>query len=319
MAEDFYSTLGVPKNADADAIKKAYRKLARDLHPDKNPGDAKGEARFKAVNRAFEVLHDKDKRQIYDEFGEEGLREGFDVEKARAFKNFQQRGGRRGGVGGMGGQGVPIDIEDLFGGGGFSASSFGGGGFADAFANARRRPSRGSDIEQPIRIDFISAVKGTSLELRSAGAETVTVRVPAGANNGSRIRIRGHGAPSRNGGPPGDLILVTEVAPHPLFTREGEDLYLDVPITVSEAFHGAKVKVPTIDGAVTVKVPPQTQSGTKLRLRGKGVARKGKESGDMYVRFMVHIPVGSAPELAELVSKLGAFEAGEPLRANLKL
>jgi curved DNA-binding protein len=321
---DFYSVLGVPKDADTATIKKTYRKLARDLHPDKNPGNKAMETRFKEVNRAYEVLGDDAKRKLYDEFGEDALREGFDAEKQRAYSQWQSRaangGGFRGGGGGFRGG---VNIEDLFSGQVPGGSAGGGDGdpFADLFGRASRRrgPVRGSDIEQELTVDFVSAVRGTALQLRNPSApEPVTVRIPPGAGEGSRVRIKGQGAASPNGGPNGDLILVIHVEAHPLFTRDGDDLTLEVPITASEAIKGGKVKVPTFEGDVTVKVPPGTQSGTKLRLRGKGVVRKGREPGDLYARFMVHVPTGSDAKLLELADELEKLEAGD-VRANLHI
>ena len=325
MATDFYSVLGVPKDADAATIKKSYRKLARDLHPDKNPGNKAMETRFKEVNRAYEVLGDDAKRKLYDEFGEDALREGFDPEKQRAYAQWQSRaanggGGFRGAGGGFGGA---VNLEDLFSGAVPGGNAGGGEGdpFADLFGRASRRrgPVRGRDHEQELTVDFVSAVRGTSLQLRNPSSpEPVTVRIPPGAAEGSRVRIKGQGAASPNGGPNGDLILVIHVEPHALFTREGDDLTLEVPITTSEAIKGSKVKVPTFDGDVQVKVPAGTQSGTKLRLRGKGVARKGREPGDLYVRFMVHVPSGSDPKLLELADELAKLEHGD-VRANLHI
>jgi curved DNA-binding protein len=322
MAEDLYATLGVPKDADAATIKKTYRKLARDLHPDKNPGNKASESRFKSVNHAYDVLGDDTKRKLYDEFGEEALREGFDAEKARAYKQWQSRaraggGGFRGG-GGYGGGAV--NLEDLFS-GSVPGGSVEGDPFGDLFGRASRRrgPVKGRDYEQELTIDFTSAVKGTSLQLRNPSSpEPVTVRIPPGAEEGSRVRIKGQGAASPNAGPNGDLILVIHVEPHPLFKRDGDDLELEVPIWVSEAIKGAKVKVPTFEGDVTVKVPPGTQSGTKLRLRGKGVVRKGRDPGDLYVRFMVHVPPSTSPRLLELADEVAELETGD-VRANLHI
>src|SRR5262245_11765041 len=169
MADDFYAVLGVPKSADADAIKKAYRKLARDLHPDKNPGNKSAETRFKSVNRAYETLSNPDKRKLYDEFGEDALREGFDADKARAYRNWQSRGGGNG-YASVGGQ--RVSLEDLFGGVGVGGGGFSGGDpFSDLFGRGARTrgPMRGQDLEQELTIDFVSAVRGTSLELRREG------------------------------------------------------------------------------------------------------------------------------------------------------
>ena len=322
MAEDLYAVLGVPRGADADAVKKAYRKLAKDLHPDKNPGNKQAESRFKSVNHAYEVISDEKKRKLYDEFGEEGLREGFDAANARAYAQWgkQQQGG---GGGGRGGRtratvnGQPVDLEDLFGGGNAGVGDV----FGDLFGRGRRRgPMKGQDLESEITIDFASALKGTSLELRprGGGGTPVTVRTPPGAHEGSRIRIAGHGGPSPNGGPPGDLLLTIHVEPHPFFRREGDDLHLDLPLTVHEAYLGAKVKVPTVDGSVSLKVPPRTQGGATMRLRGKGVAKKGHEPGDLYVHFQIKLPEAQSPELDALIEKLAVFDKGDP-RAAIKL
>jgi len=316
MAEDLYAVLGVPKDADAATIKKQYRKLARDLHPDKNPGDKAKEAKFKVVNHAYETLHDEKKRKLYDEFGEEAVREGFDAEKARAYKQWQSRSGNGGGF--RGGGGGAVNLEDLFSGAVPGGSAVGGDPFADLFGRQQRRrgPQKGRDFEQELTVDFVSAVKGTSLQLRNPSSpEPVTVRIPPGASEGSRVRIPGQGGASPNGGPSGDLLLVIHVEPHALFTRDGDDLQLEVPIWVSEALKGSKVKVPTFDGDVMVKVPPGTSSGTKLRLRGKGVVRKGKEPGDLYVRFMVHVPKDAPESIADELAKLET----DDLRTTLKI
>jgi curved DNA-binding protein len=316
MAESFYDVLGVSKTADADVIKKAYRKLAKDLHPDRNPGNKKAEERFKSVNRAFDALGDPKKRALYDEFGEESLNAGFDPEKVRAYKNWASQQGR-GGPGGGDPFAQGVRLEDLFG-----ANARGGGAgeagdlFGDLFGRASRRrsPQKGQDLESEVTVDFASAVRGTTLELhgRSGEGAPVTVRIPAGADEGSRVRIAGQGAPSPNGGARGDLILVIHVEPHPHFRREGDDLHLAVPITIAEAYKGAKVKVPTIDGSVSLKVPPKSQTGTVVRLRGKGVAKRGKSAGDLYVHFEVQIPTEDDPKLASLIDELAAFQKDDP-------
>ena len=317
MADDFYAVLGVPKSAAADAIKKAYRKLARDLHPDKNPGNKETEARFKKVNRAYETLHDAKKRALYDEFGEEALREGFDAEQARAHRAYG--GGRGGGggnpfAGGVRGRAHQVNLEDLFGG------QAGGGDFGDLFGRGGRArgPVKGEDLEQELTVDFDAAVKGTTLQLRQQGAvETVTVRIPPGADDGSRVRIPGQGGRSPNGGPSGDLILVIRVKAHPLFRREGDDLHIEVPIHVSEAIKGGKVKVPTFEGTVQVKVPPSTPSGGMLRVRGKGVERKNRPKGDLYVHFVIHIPEKPSSELDKIADEIAKLEDPN-LRAKLE-
>lgn len=305
MARDLYSVLGVSRDADEETIKKAFRKLAMKYHPDKNPGKA-NEQKFKEINQAHEVLSDKKKRALYDEFGEESLSQNFDPERARAYRRYASA--RAGG-----GRGVPggFDVQEIFG--GVGGADF-GDLLGDLFGRARgagvgRRThtvrSRGSDIEQDLTIDFVSAVRGTTLQLQRPGeSEPVTVRVPPGAAEGSRLRIRGQGAPGIGGGEPGDLLLNIHVTPHPYFKREGDDLHLDVPITLGEAYRGDKIRIPTPDGEVTLKVPARTQTGQVLRLRGKGIARKGKEPGDLYVKFLVHVPTVDDPEVAKAIDLL---------------
>jgi curved DNA-binding protein len=314
MADDLYAILGVPKNAEASVIKKAYRKLAGQLHPDKNPGNKGAESRFKEVNRAYDVLSDAKKRKLYDEFGDEGLREGFDPERVRAYRDWSSRQ-RRGSPAGPDGGAQTFDLEDMLG--GSNASGF-GDLFGDLIGRARRTrgPAKGPDLESEITIDFASAVRGATLELRPQGQASapVTVRIPAGADEGSRVRIPGQGGPSPNGGPRGDLVLTIHVTPHPYFRREGDDLHLDLPVTIAEAYQGARVKVPTVEAPVTLKIPERTQSGNVVRLRGKGVAKKGRAAGDLYVHFLVHIPADESPEVAQLIDRIAQFQPEDPRR-----
>jgi curved DNA-binding protein len=309
MSADLYKELGVSKGASADEIKKAYKKLAGQLHPDRNPGDQKVEARFKAVNRAYQVLHDADKRKLYDEFGEESLREGFNAAATRAYRNAAQATGARRARGGG------INFEDFQGGPG------GGGGFGDLLGElfsgggrgARRGGAapKGADIASEVAIDFVSAIRGAELRVRlQDGGEEVTVRVPAGAGDGDKVRVAGHGAPSMMGGPPGDLVIAVRVGPHPFFKREGLDLQLNLPITVGEAHRGAKVKVPTPDGVVTLSVPKHAQSGQEMRLKGKGVKRAGKQ-GDLYVTFLVKLPAQDSEEIEQAVETLENAMTGD--------
>jgi curved DNA-binding protein len=305
MATDLYKELGVSKSASADEIKKVYKKLAAQLHPDKNPGDQKVEARFKSVNRAYQVLSDPEKRRLYDEFGEDSLREGFNPAAARAYRNAAQAAGARRARGGG------VSFEDLGG---------GGAGFGDIFGDlfgaargGRRGPAsaKGSDIASEVAIDFVSAIRGAELRLRlQDGGEEVTVRVPPGAGEGDKVRVAGHGAPSMMGGPPGDLIITVHVNPHPYFERDGIDLYLNLPITVGEAHRGAKVRIPTPDGAVTLSVPKLAQSGQELRLKGKGVKRASKQ-GDLYVRFLIKLPAQESEEIEAAVTALESAMTGD--------
>ena len=310
MATDLYKELGVSKSASADEIKKVYKKLASQLHPDRNPGDEKVEARFKAVNRAYQVLSDAEKRRLYDEFGEESLREGFNAAATRAYRSAAQAAGARRARGGG------INFEDFNG-----AVGGGSGGFGDIFGDlfgggrgGRRGPAasaKGSDVASEVAIDFVSAIRGAELRLKvQDGGDDVTVRVPPGAGEGDKVRVAGHGAPSMMGGPPGDLVITVHVNPHPFFERDGLDLYLNLPVTVGEAHRGAKVRVPTPDGPVTLSVPKHAQSGQEARLKGKGVKR-GPKQGDLYVRFLVKLPAQDSDEIEKAVEVLEAAMAGD--------
>lgn len=311
MATDLYKELGVSKSATADEIKKVYKKLAGQLHPDRNPGDQKVEARFKAVNRAYQVLHDPEKRRLYDEFGEESLREGFNPAATRAYRNAAQAAGARRARGGG------INFEDLQGG----VGPGGAGGFGDLLgelfgggARSSRRGGgavKGADVASEVAIDFVSAIRGAELRLRlQDGGEEVTVRVPPGAGEGDKVRVPGHGAPSPMGGAPGDLVITVRVNPHPFFERDGLDLHLNLPITVAEAHRGAKVRVPTPDGPVTLSVPKHAQSGQEARLKSKGVKRAGKQ-GDLYVRFLVKLPAQDSEAIDEAVATLEEAMTGD--------
>lgn len=310
MARDPYETLGVPKTADEGAIRKAFRKLAAKYHPDRNPGkDA--EAKFKEINSANEILSDKDKRKLYDEFGEESLRQGFDANHAKAVRDFRRRGGGAGGMPGGGpAGGGSVNFQDIFGGGSgdfgdMFGDLFGGrAGGAPGGGQRQRTPRKAPDVEAEVTVDFVSAIRGSTVELSRANGDTVTVRIPAGVSEGGRLRISGEGAKIPNA-QPGDLLLTVRITPHPYFRREGDDLHLDLPITIVEAYEGAKVRVPTPEGEVSLKVPPKSQSGQLSRLRGRGVQRKGKPAGDLYVRFLVRVPDSDDPAVAQAIAELG--------------
>jgi len=323
---DLYAVLGVAKDATAEQIKKAYRKLARKHHPDVNPGDRAAEERFKEISRAHDALGDETIRKNYDEFGEDALQSGFDADKAREVRRWQEGGARGRGGGFSGRRGDGRGFEDIFGGasaGGRTAGGFHGFEdlFGSAFSRAAAAQQRGSDLEVPIKIAFMEAVRGTSrtISLRRpeacptchgsgalAGGQPcarcggdgvieesvrLNVKIPAGVETGSRVRVAGKGGAGSNGGPAGDIYIVVEVGEHALLTRDGRDLTLEVPVTVGEAILGASINVPTPDGEVSLKIPPGTQSGKRLRLRGKGVPDlHGGARGDFYVRAMVQVP-----------------------------
>jgi curved DNA-binding protein len=275
MAESLYDTLGVAKTASADDIRKAYRKLARKHHPDVNPGDTASETAFKKVSAAYEVLSDDKKRKAYDEFGDDSLKGGFDPDKARDYARWQntrqQRDSRFTDHQGP----VDFDFSELFGGGGRG--------------RGRTGPMRGGDVEAEVEIDLRQAIEGTELNADLPGHGNVRVRIPKGADTGSVLRVPGKGAPGRNGGPPGDLLITTVLRPHPLLRRDGLDLYLSLPVTIDEAYNGASVDVPTFEGPVVLKIPPRSQQRAKLRLRGKGVPRED-ERGDMIIELDVRMP-----------------------------
>lgn len=311
--QDLYSVLGVPRDADAEAIKKAYRALALKHHPDRNPGDKKAEDSFKTVNHAHEVLSDPKKRKLYDDFGEMGLREGFNPD---AYRQWQSAGG--GGSGSHGGAG----FEDIFGGGGGSHVDFselfgqyfqGGRGSAGSpfGPGVRSRPSRGRDLESEVTIDLPLAVRGGEVTLNVRG-ESVRVRIPAGAKEGTRLRIAGKGMPSP-GGHPGDLVLAVKVEPHPWFWIEDNDLHVRLPVALVEAWRGAKLAIPTPHGEVTLRVPPHTTHGAKLRLRGKGVPGSARrEASDL----MVHIEIAPLPEAPATEEAIKALETVQATAAR---
>jgi curved DNA-binding protein len=309
MATDLYADLGVPKAASQDEIKKAYRKLAAQFHPDRNPDDKGAEARFKAVNRAHQVLGDADKRAMYDEFGDMALREGFDADAARAYSRARRSGPR-----GNGG----FSFEDILGGGGNIGDLF-GDMFRGNGARASRRPTKGSDVTTEVAVDLLSAIRGTQIIVNMPDQGEAQVRIPPGAGDGDKVRVAGQGQPSASGGPRGDLLITVRVKAHPHFQRDGLDLKLDLPLTPGEAFSGAKVSVPTPDGDVTLKVPQGTQSGQLTRLRGKGVQRKDKV-GDLYVRFLIRLPQTPSKSTAKAIAELDEAMLNEPpLRETIRL
>lgn len=302
LERDFYAVLGVDRTAAAKDIKKAYRTLAQKHHPDNNPGDEGAESRFKDINEAYDVLSDPKTRAEYDQ-----ARDAF------------ARGAYAGGPGG-GTQYVRIedlgDIGDLFG---SSGGMF--GGLGDLFGGGRRArgPQPGGDLESEVNLSFHEAIEGTTRTLTRDGADgrgEVQVKIPAGVNDGARIRLRGKGRPGVNGGPAGDLYVTVHAARHPVFSRSGKDLKVRVPVTFAEATLGAAITVPTLTGTVTVKVPPGTQHGTTLRATGKGVTTT-KGTGDLLVIVEIKVPEHLDGEQRELLERLHTLEADANPRAHL--
>ena len=293
--KDFYKILGLGKSASGDEIKKKYRSLARELHPDKNKGDAALEEKFKAVSEAYDILSDGKKRAEYDQ-----AREMF------------ERGGMRAPHGGQNFQGG--DFGDMFGGGNpqdIFANLFGGGG--------RRGPRKGQDLQTEATITFRESVFGTNLDLRlgtdRGAAQNITARVPAGVNDGAKIRVKGKGAPGEAG--PGDLFILLHVKPHPIFSRKAENLLVTLPITFTEAALGADVKVPVMSGEeVTVRIAPGTPNGRTLRVKGRGIT-KGSHTGDLLVTVDVQVPQRVDGKALEALRTFAEETAGEDVRAEL--
>jgi curved DNA-binding protein len=294
-----YETLGVAKTASADEIRKAYRRLARKHHPDVNPGDGAAEAAFKRIAAAYEVLSDEPKRKAYDEFGDASLRSGFDPDQAREYARWKDTRERRSTSFDNADGPIEFDLGDLF---------------------ARHRPhgpARGDDAFASIEIDQRQAIEGTELAADLPGHGTVRVRIPKGADTGDTLRVPGKGSPGRQGGPPGDLVIETIVRPHPLVRRQGLDLHLAVPVTLHEAYAGTSIDVPTFEGPIVLKIPPRAQQHAKLRLRGKGVARKDAR-GDMIVELDVRMPDQADDSLADALRAADALYT-KPIREGFAL
>jgi curved DNA-binding protein len=295
---DYYKVLDLSRGASDDEIRKAYRKLAREYHPDMKPNDKSAAEKFKSIQEAYSVLSDPEKREQYDRYG-------------AAFQ------GGRGGEGqpftyhwsaGPGGGAPDIDLSDLFGGELDLGDLFGGTGGPRA---GRRgpRPRKGADLRTEVHVPFLVSAEGGEHELhlqRDGRTERLTIKVPPGVDNGSVIRLAGQGQPGLAGGPSGDLLVTIRVAPHPYFHREGNNLRVDVPVTPTEAALGAKVEVPTLtEGKIMLTIPPGTSSGTKLRLRGKGVIdQKTKQRGDQYVVVKIVVPKNLSPRAEQLFQEL---------------
>ncbi|MGQ9815901.1 MAG: DnaJ C-terminal domain-containing protein [Candidatus Roseilinea sp.] len=299
--KDYYKTLGIERNADEDAIKRAYRKLARQFHPDLNKGDKKAEERFKEINEAYEVLSDREKRRMYDQLGSDFRRYQQAGGDPRAYdwvqwftQHSQARPGANVRV-------EELDLGDLFAqffGSGFGQSAAGG------FRRAETARSRPRDLEQSVTITLAEAYHGTT-RILSRDGQQIEVTIPAGVKTGSKVRVRGQGA--RNGrGESGDLYLIIEVAPDPTYERQDDDLYRDIKVDVFTAMLGGELKVPTLSGDVMVKIPAGTSSGSRIRLRGKGMPRlsaKG-EYGDLYLRVMVTVPTDLTEEERHTLQKM---------------
>jgi curved DNA-binding protein len=328
--KDYYKTLGVERGASKEEIQKAYRKLARKYHPDVSK-EENAEDRFKEISEAYEVLKDEDKRQKYDQFGSAWKQARQSGQPPPGFEGFQfdfgspggQSGGRSGGgfrfegdpsaFGGMGGSGFSDFFEALFGGQG-GARGFGGprGGFGGG-----RPAARGADQEAPISLGLEEAARGGQREITlqdptTGGSRSLSVSIPLGVKPGSKIRLQGQGAPGMGGGPAGDLYLKVELLPHPRFELDGQDLRTTVPITPWEAALGGRAEVPTLNGALTIKVPAGTSSGRRIRLKGKGFPRRKGEAGDLFAELRIVVPEEIGDEERELYERLAEVSSFAP-------
>ena len=308
--KDYYKILGVEKAASQKQIKKAYRRLARKYHPDVNPGDKTAEARFKDINEAHEVLSDPEKRQKYDQLGanwQQWQRMGGDP---RGFDWSQWSAGRQ-----PGGGRVHVeyaDLGDLFGGsGGFSEffrNIFGGMGGSQY--SQRPRSRRGQDLEHTVEVTLEEAYRGTKRTFQM-DSQRIEVKIPPGVDTGSRVRIAGKGGPGVGGGPIGDLYLHISVLPHKAFERSGDDLYREVPVNLYTAILGGEVAVPTLKGRVVLKIPPETQSGKRFRLKGVGMPnlKDPKVTGDLYAEVKIVLPEKLSKQEKELFAQLASMRS----------
>ncbi|WP_315761120.1 DnaJ C-terminal domain-containing protein [Sphingomonas sp. Y38-1Y] len=300
---DPYAILGVARGAGEDEIKKAYRKLAKELHPDRNRDNPKAAERFSQVTNAYDLLSDKDKRARFDRGeidgdGNPAAPFGF----GRGGPGGGQSGGFRPDFGGEGG-----DFSDIFE-GLFNGGRGGGGGFASGFG---RRPSpKGANVSYRVAVPFVDAVTLAPQRLTLPDGSTIEVKLPAGVETGTQMRLGGKGQPGPGGN--GDAIVSIEVQPHAFFTRDGDDVRLDLPVSLAEAVLGAEVRVPTPDGAVMLKVPKGSSSGKTLRVRGRGFHKKaGGGRGDLYVTLMVDLPTPD-DALVEFAQSWDAGRKGNP-------
>lgn len=316
MDEDYYKLLGVARTASADEIQKAYRKLARKYHPDVNP-DKGAKEKFQQIQTAYETLNDPKKREMYDQYG--SSYENFGAGPgpgAGAWRTYSS------GPGGFEG----FDFSQMFGGGGAAAGGqtpFGDffqqfGGSQSSGRRTGRRTHRGSDVQHELEIPFRTAVSGGEAHLRirrpDGKEETITVKIPAGIDNGQTIRLRGQG---EQGARPGDLLINVKVSSHPFFRRKGLDLEVSVPVTLAEAALGSKIDVPTPHGVISVKIPPGTSSGKRLRIKGQGVEDKKENKGDLYVELLIALPEQLNKQSADLIRRFDELNSYNP-RSELR-
>jgi molecular chaperone DnaJ len=314
--KDFYKILGVSKDVSDADLKKRYRKLARQYHPDSNPGDANAEAKFKEISEAHSVLADPEQRREYDQLRAMGSGARFTSGGRGQAGNFEDV------FGGMFGQGQGAGQRPNFSQGGFDdifGGLFGGGGFGQSTGGFRGAggPSKGRDVTATTTLDFVSAINGDTVKLQGEGGKPMTVKIPAGVADGQKIRLKGKGEPSIDGGPPGDLTITVSVRKHPVFERDGKNLRVDVPVTFAEATLGGTIEVPTLGGPpVKLKVAPGTPSGRVLRVKGRGV-QTTTGVGDLLATIHVVVPSHLSAEATKHLNALAKALPSENPRDDL--
>ena len=299
MSTDYYKVLGIEKDASSDDIKKAYRKLAVKYHPDKNPGNKEAEEKFKKMSEAYAVLSDQEKRKQYDNYGADGFSQHYSQEDI--FRGFDINEILRGFTA-AGGGGKRRSYSFQTGSDPF-ADMFGGGG------QFRQMPQKGQDLEYNLSITIEESVLGAEKKIalnKDGQIDEINIKIPAGINAGKKLRLTGKGLSGSHGASPGDLYLNISILPHPIFARDGNDIYLDKEVKFSQAVLGTSIDVPTVDGSVKrIKIPPGTQNNTKIRMKGYGVPNlKGVDPGDQYVKITVNVPKKLSAVQADLVKKL---------------
>ncbi|MDR3110771.1 MAG: J domain-containing protein [Planctomycetaceae bacterium] len=307
MSDNYYQILGVSKSASDDEIAKAYRKLARQYHPDLNPNDPKSKEKFQKLQEAFDVLSNPEKRRIFDQFGVSPDKMG---QGPTGNGGFQWNGG--GGRSPFGGMNLDEILRQMMG---------GGAGADSVTRGSARQQTRGDDVESTIVIPFQIAIEGGTRELKVRQSDgklhKIDLKIPAGIEHGKKIRLRGQGKQGTNGGKAGDLLVTINVAPDQSFRRDGDNLYVTVPVTLKEAVLGAKIDIPSPKGTVSVKVPAGSTSGTKLRIKGFGVLQKNNERGDLYAELSVTLPQKWSEEDKTAITNLKT-EQSDSVRSELK-
>lgn len=308
---DFYEVLGVGRDAPEKEIKKAYRRLARKYHPDVNPGDKTAEARFKEISEAYDILSDPKKKGMYDRFGHQAFEAGFSEGGGGGF-------GQRGPWPGRGGTGRREWSSEFRTEGPFNFEAFEHIFGEGAFGEGRRgaMAMRGEDVTYPLEIGLEDAILGSTVTvtaMREGRPDTISVKIPPGVDAGSKVRVAGKGEAGHRGAPAGDLFIEIKVRHHEFFERKGNHLYCEIPVTASEAALGGRIEVPTIDGMAAVNLPPGTQSGQKMRLKGKGVpALKGGPPGDQYVCIRLTVPKHLSEESAQHFREIARLHPEDP-------